>query len=344
MPVIDADAHVHECDRTWEFMEGDDLKFKPGIVAAIDASEPRREYWLIDGRVRGRGFGNVGAATPKAYRELSDIPGRLRHMDELGIDVQVLYPSLLTPVSDRPEVESALWRGYNRWMADAWKQGQGRLHWVARVPLDDIDAACAELRFAKDHGGCGVFMRSVEGGRLLPDEYFFPLYEQAADLSMPICVHASLGNSQMVDLLSQDGDNGNFLKFKLSVIGACHSLITSRIPQRFPRLRFGFVEVSADWVPYVVRELTKRFQWKGWEISENVLRDNHIYVACQTDDDIPHILKYSGEDNIVIGTDYGHADTSTDLEAIQELQARKDLDSVVIRKIIDDNPRALYGL
>src|SRR5215212_10130907 len=80
MPVIDADAHVHECDRTWEFMEGDDRKYKPSVVASIDPAE-KREYWLIDGRVRGRGFGNVGAATPKAYRELSDIPGRLRHMD-----------------------------------------------------------------------------------------------------------------------------------------------------------------------------------------------------------------------------------------------------------------------
>jgi hypothetical protein len=103
MPVIDADAHVHECDRTWDFMKGEDLKFKPGVVAAIDSAAPRREHWLIDGRVRGRGFGNVGATTPRPYRELSDIPGRLRHMDDLAIDIQVLS---LTPHAGKRSTRS----------------------------------------------------------------------------------------------------------------------------------------------------------------------------------------------------------------------------------------------
>ena len=58
-------------------------------------------------------------------------------------------------------------------------------------------------------------------------------------------------------------DNGSFHKFKQSVIGAFHSFVISETPENFPRLRFGFVEVSSDWVPYVVRELTKRFEWKG---------------------------------------------------------------------------------
>ena len=56
------------------------------------------------------------------------------------------------------------------------------------------------------------------------------------------------------------------------------------------------------------------------------------------------MLQYAGEDNLVIGTDYGHADTSSDLYAIKELQAREDLDPRVVQKIVDDNARALYGL
>ena len=35
--------------------------------------------------------------------------------------------------------------------------------------------------------------------------------------------------------------------------------------------------------------------------ARNLIRDNHVYVACQTDDDLPYVLKYAGEDNIVIG-------------------------------------------
>jgi hypothetical protein len=69
-----------------------------------------------------------------------------------------------------------------------------------------------------------------------------------------------------------------------------------------------------------------------------------MYVACEADDDLPFILKYSGEDNIVIGTDYSHSDNSTEMEAITHLLERTDVEERVLRKITDDNPRALYAL
>jgi microsomal dipeptidase-like Zn-dependent dipeptidase len=42
-----------------------------------------------------------------------------------------------------------------------------------------------------------------------------------------------------------------------------------------------------------------------------------IYITAQTDDDFPYVLKYAGEDNVVIGTDYGHTDASSEVDAIE---------------------------
>ena len=56
------------------------------------------------------------------------------------------------------------------------------------------------------------------------------------------------------------------------------------------------------------------------------------------------ILGYTGEDNIVIGTDYGHADTASEIEALQKLKADGKVSVRVTGKILDDNARALYGL
>jgi predicted TIM-barrel fold metal-dependent hydrolase len=67
-------------------------------------------------------------------------------------------------------------------------------------------------------------------------------------------------------------------------------------------------------------------------------------VACQTDDDLPYILKYSGENNIVIGTDYGHNDTSSEIEALKRIRREGEVSSEVIDKILFDNPKALYNL
>jgi predicted TIM-barrel fold metal-dependent hydrolase len=75
-----------------------------------------------------------------------------------------------------------------------------------------------------------------------------------------------------------------------------------------------------------------------------VLRKNHIYVAVQTDDDIAYVLKYAGDDMLVIGTDYGHNDTSSEIMALRKLQEDGNVPADAVNKILDNNPRALYAL
>ena len=52
----------------------------------------------------------------------------------------------------------------------------------------------------------------------------------------------------------------------------------------------------------------------------------------------------AGAGVLMIGTDYGHQDMSVALDALRTLGERGDLDPVVAQKIVDENPRALYGL
>ena len=41
-------------------------------------------------------------------------------------------------------------------------------------------------------------------------------------------------------------------KFHLSHVSAFTSLITFQVPAKFPKLRWGFIEVTASWVPYAL--------------------------------------------------------------------------------------------
>jgi predicted TIM-barrel fold metal-dependent hydrolase len=102
--------------------------------------------------------------------------------------------------------------------------------------------------------------------------------------------------------------------------------------------------VSAQWIPYAAHDLSRRFARRGKPFPKNVLKENRIYVTCQTDDDLDHVLGYAGEDNLVIGTDYGHADNAAEIEALRKLRNDGKLPGRVIDKILDDNPRALYAL
>jgi len=67
-------------------------------------------------------------------------------------------------------------------------------------------------------------------------------------------------------------------------------------------------------------------------------------VTCQTDDDLPWILRYAGEHSLVIGTDYGHTDPSSELDAISVLRQHPDIGQETTERILDYNPKALYNL
>jgi predicted TIM-barrel fold metal-dependent hydrolase len=313
--------------------------FKPKVVGATNAKDPV-DYWLVDGRVIPRN--NVGRDLPVEAREMSDLSVRIRHMDELGIDCQVVYPTFfITPVSRRPDIDLAVSRSYNRWMADIVKKAPDRFRWVLVPPLQSTEHLSEELKFGKANGACGVYMRGLEVERSLSDPYFFPLYEQASALDLPICVHSANGAFTTYDFFA---DDPGFSKFKLAVIGAFHSLVFHAIPQHFPHLKIGIIEVSAQWIPYAVHDLSRRFARRGRSFPKNVLKENRIYVTCQTDDDLDHVLGYAGDDNLVIGTDYGHADNAVEIEALRKLRTDGKISGRVVDKILTDNPCALYGL
>ena len=107
-------------------------------------------------------------STRKEAREMTDIQGRLAHMDELGIDIQVLFPTMwLTSLTENAKAEAALARAYNNWLIDIWKKAPVRLRWVVVPPTLAMDETIEEIRRAKNNGAVGVFMRAFEGDRLL---------------------------------------------------------------------------------------------------------------------------------------------------------------------------------
>ena len=353
MAIIDSDAHVLETDRTWDYMGESDQQFRPKRVVQVSPEGGAQEYWVIDGRLHNVrrpaqivapevGLGDRVSLLPAAAL-MEDVDARLRHMDELGTDVQVLYPTLfIQPYTDKPEIELALTRSYNRWLADIWQRAKGRLRWAAVLPLLTMDKALDEARTAKENGACAIFMRGIEcGNKLLSDPYFTPLYEEAVHLDLPICVHTGNGSTAIMDLYS--GETG-FSRFKLVGVGAFHNLLYTGTPDRFPGLRFAFIELSSQWLPYVIHDLSRRLERQGKPLKANVLKENRVWVACQTDDDLPEVIRYVGEDNLVIGTDYGHADSSTEIHALQTMKRESPVGASIVQKILDNNARALYGL
>lgn len=348
MATIDSDAHVLESPRTWEFI---DKKFKqhtPMVVTQATgeahygtSGNVMKEYWVVDGRIHNKQM-NVGLNTSIEAREMTDLQARLDHMKKLEIDTQVIYPTLfLRPITTNAEIEYALCKAYNRWCADLCRPAPDQLRWAVAPPLLSMDLVREELKYGKENGACAIFVRALETERMASDPYFFTLYELAAEFNMPVCLHSGVASVAVHETFRNDP---GFNRFKLTGVGAFHDLLWNDIPKKFPKVRWGFVELSAQWVPYVLNDLGLRMKRRGQELSGTTLADNNIYVACQVTDDLEWVLRDAGEDNIVVGTDYGHSDTATEIEALRKLRADGKVAPHVCDKIMDHNAKALYAL
>lgn len=344
---IDADAHVDENDATWEYMTGADKRFKPlsfdpGEAVITGDVRPHR-FWIVDGKSELRRWrSDERTGTTEEQRQLADVKARVRHMDELGIETQVIYPTyLLRLPTPNPEWQAAICRSYNRWLADKTAESNGRLRWVVVTPNDNIAASIEELRFGKEHGAVGFFKRAYEQGKTVDNPYYFPLYQEAERLGLSVCIHTG-GPGLETGVRPQ--------------IGCFPQLALNGIPQRFPNLRFGVIEAMASWVPYVLADLHAKKSYSGilstyaerpMALQADFFRDNRFYVTAQTSDDVPYLLRFGTDDSLMIGTDYSHDDQSGVIGALKFIEDLADegcISTDAARKILVDNPKAFYGL
>jgi predicted TIM-barrel fold metal-dependent hydrolase len=356
--VIDSDSHVDESDATWDYIGSEHQKLRP-VVGTFDDPDAPNDYWLIDGARQHRAkrsIRDVVTKTSVEARELSDASARLRHMDKLGVSVQIIYPTLFlkNPTLD-PSTELALTRSYNRWLADRTAGSNGRLRWICVLPMMSPGRAVEELRFAKDHGACGVFKKGdVEAGHAAWKDYFFPVYSEAERLDMPICFHQGTGKVAVVDG-SGTSPESDFIDLKAAAVNGVSVVLTRGVASEFPALRFGCIEVGASWVVLVDHMYKRRLLQRSRRSDESpapdfeapVFEPNRIYTTIETTENLGTILRHISEDHLLVGSDYGHADPSQEhgfVPKLHELAARGILSPDGPEKILSNNPRRFYGL
>src|SRR5260370_35703839 len=134
------------------------------------------------------------------------------------------------------------------------------MRWALRPPTRLRDRAFEDLENGAAHGAAGVHLRGVEHDMFLCDPYFFPLYERAQDLNLPILIH----NGSTIRL-KPGIPIGNFtpqppalMHQLVNLLCPFHAVLGSDVSQRFPRLRRGFLEDDAAYTLPVLQQHARR--------------------------------------------------------------------------------------
>jgi predicted TIM-barrel fold metal-dependent hydrolase len=236
---------------------------------------------------------------------------RLAHMDELGIDVQVV--SVPPPGADRFSGDDAvtLARTANDAIG-AWSRAHpARFAGLCTLPTSSIPASLDELTRCVDELGMhGFGCYSNLNGRALDAEELFPLYEALAKRGLPVYIHPTTP-------LATEATDLDILPvliygWAFDATVAMTRLVYGRVMERFPEINWIVADVGGVLSFFAQRainiytgrtdELRQRYG-----LEENPI-DSFRRFYVDTADHPPETLRcardFFGADHLVFGTNY----------------------------------------
>ena len=183
----------------------------------------------------------VDQVNPKSVERLGDLGAlRLREMDEAGIDIQVLSEAEPGVQNLAPEVAVPLARVSNDLLHEAVKRSPGRFAGFATLPTPDPAAAARELeRTVKELRFCGAMVHGSSRGHFLDERQFWPIFESASALDVPIYLHPCTPQPAVFDTYYKDypGLGRAALGFGIEMAVQASRLVVSGVFDAFPKLR-----------------------------------------------------------------------------------------------------------
>ena len=186
-------------------------------------------------------------------------------------------------------------------------------------------------------------------GMMLSDRRLAPIYAEAQDLGVPVCIHTIGVQISPVRTLLEDlvlEDTYGCFPSMLSV----GSLMMGGVLDEFPNLTFAVLEVGVGWVPFIAERLEHNaefFTAVGNSLKRKPLEylaEGRFYVAADPDEPmLAPIASFVGDDHIVCGSDYCHPEGMCPY-TMRALYERPDVSTTLKRKILSDNPGRLYRI
>jgi 5-carboxyvanillate decarboxylase len=164
---------------------------------------------------------------------------RLKDMDDTGIALQIL--SLTAPGVQvfEKDTATALARSSNDQLAEAIQRHPQRFAGLAAIAPQDPAAAAKELeRGVKTLGLKGAIVNSHTRGEYLDDPKFWPIFEAAEALNVPIYLHPTTPSPAMIKPFLESGLDSAVFGFAVETGLHMLRIVVAGVFDRFPKLRF----------------------------------------------------------------------------------------------------------
>ncbi len=338
--VHDADAHVFELPGYLEPW------IDPSLREALKKySDPRDEHvaaFIADARksyddVAYRARDEAEITLRKGFTALGafDKHERPAAVDHLGVASQLVFTTGgLAPLaaSDRSgnlDEAYGIARAHNRAMVDFCNVDR-RLLPVLYIPFSDIECAIQAADEAISMGAAALMIPSACPLHHSPSHVGFdPLWARAQEAGIPVVFHVGGGKAMdatykanglppVKDFIGGDGNftSVSYMYIAESPMQSLATLIIDGVFERFPRLKFGVIEMGAAWVPGWMRSMDSaagafrksevRLRNLSLKPSEYVQRQ--IRVTPYPHEPAGWIIRNAGSSVCLFSSDYPHVE------------------------------------
>jgi predicted TIM-barrel fold metal-dependent hydrolase len=176
---------------------------------------------------------------------------------------------------DDPALRSALFRAYNRWLAEFCATAPDFYKGLASLDVEDVDGAVAELEACHELGLCGAMIPLFAGDtlRYYSDRYE-PLWAAAARLGMPVNLHRATSRDKNA-VWTKGTLADRILRPPTEAQRVSLDLIFAGVFDRYPEMVLVSAENEAGWAGHMAETAD---YW--WTRNRNILNDPDL-IRCR---------------------------------------------------------------
>ncbi len=287
-----------------------------------------------------KGLWAIGGSRMDLSPNLYEVGKREADRRKMGADVCVL--SVGPPGVDYfdKQMSGRMARFANDEITSLQDRFPGRFYGLATLPLQDVESSVEELdRCVRDLRFGGAMMFGNVRGKVIDSEDFWPIYQRASELDVPILLHPTkpVCSDEFKNMASLIG-----VGFLFDTTLAIVRLVFSGVLERFPKLKIVVAHLGS-FIPYILPRIdieTKLLSRSFPDASTDLKQKPSHYFRKIYVDSVSHhapalrcCIKTLGPERIVLGSDYPY---SIWYQAAKEIE-RSPLPKQIKNKILGGN-------
>lgn len=348
-PVYDSDNHMYETEdaftrhlpadykgairyvqidgRTKIAIKGLISEYIPNPTFEVVAPPGAQEEYYRRGNPDGKSLREIFGKPIRCPEWARNAEARLPHLDELGIQGSLMFPTLASLLEERmrddPDLTHVVVHALNEWIHDEWTFNyHDRIFATPIITLPIVEKAIEELEWCLERGARCILIRPAPAWGLrgprspgLPE--FDPFWARVQEAGVLVGMHSS--DSGYADLASIWEGKTEFLPFKpnplrllvmqnraisdMMTAMICHGAFT-----RFPDLRVATIENGGTWVKPLLEKLKGVYKKLPQDFPEHPLEAfrRNVYVNPFWEDGLEGLIDVMSPDRILFGSDYPH--------------------------------------